>query len=366
MFRAVALAITLLWLFTSAAAACEPPPVDNASGSTGGVRARTTDATPTTPGPTDPAACTVAPRTLPELRQLIVDAGQAGATPSSEPSPVSLSALPTGEPADIETIAAITATVEQFMACINAGDALRFVAFVSDDFLRTVAADLGFVLDDTTELQTPAPLDEDEWTRLGEVTAARVLPDGRVGAVIIPAPPDDEPVFFIFVEEGDRWLIDGFVEIEDEDVDCCADSTTTTWQPVQGDAYEGVIVPEGDGPRFFRSLAGAEPAGYWTPAASAIAQLEEDLFVFIVPPPCGESPAPDQIWQELDSYRRQYAGFVADDGRRLILVNAFCTDTGLDWRSQPVAVADGGACFFQLTYDPTTGDFSDLDVNGEA
>jgi hypothetical protein len=29
-------------------------------------------------------------------------------------------------------------------------------------------------------------------------------------------------------------------------------------------------------------------------------------------------------------------------------------------------VLDGGACFFQITYDPAAGDFADLRVNGEA
>lgn len=29
-------------------------------------------------------------------------------------------------------------------------------------------------------------------------------------------------------------------------------------------------------------------------------------------------------------------------------------------------VQDGGACFFQITYDPASGDFSNLHVNGEA
>jgi hypothetical protein len=371
MFRALAIAITCFWLMTSAAAACEPPPADDATGSTGGVRAQTTDATPTPPSPTDPSACTVEPRSLPELEQLIAEGGRTG-EPPSEVTPVAIADLPAGEPADVETIAAITAATEQVMACINAGDFLRLLALFSDNAVRTFASDLGDSPEDLAALSTPEPTPEDEWVTLGEVTAARVLPDGRVGAVIYPAPPnDDDPAFFIFVQVGDRWLVDGFADIDDEggEVDCCAEPSltpATTWQPVQGDGYAGVIVPEADGPLFFQSLNGTEPAGYWTPTATEIDQLESNLSMYIYPPPCGDSPAPEQIWQNLETYHRQYAGFVADDGHNLILINAFCDDLGINWQSEPVVVMDGGACFFRLTYDPATGDFFDLRVNGEA
>jgi hypothetical protein len=52
MFRVLALALIFTWLFTSVAAACEPLPPGSPAGSSGGVRAQTTDATPATPAST--------------------------------------------------------------------------------------------------------------------------------------------------------------------------------------------------------------------------------------------------------------------------------------------------------------------------
>jgi hypothetical protein len=210
MFRAVPLAITLLWLTTGAAAAGE-------------AHAQATDAAPAAPGPTDPASCTVEPRTMAELRQIIDAAAQARATPAPEPSPLPLSALPPGEPADAETVAAITATVEQAVACRNATDTLRYLALLSDDLLRALAVDLAyFIVEDRTGLRTPTPLYEEDWIHLEEISCARVLPDGRVGAVVEAG---GQRSFLIFVADGDRCLIDDDVAIEDAGEDSCAEST---------------------------------------------------------------------------------------------------------------------------------------------
>ena len=37
-----------------------------------------------------------------------------------------------------------------------------------------------------------------------------------------------------------------------------------------------------------------------------------------------------------------------------------------DWTSQPVFVADGGDCFFSVSYEPASGSFEDLRINGDA
>ena len=62
---------------------------------------------------------------------------------------------------------------------------------------------------------------------------------------------------------------------------------------------------------------------------------------------------------------RQYVPVVVA-GRKLIYVNAFCGTKVADWRTQFVIICDGGASVWGALYDPTTEEFSDLEVNGVA
>jgi hypothetical protein len=71
-------------------------------------------------------------------------------------------------------------------------------------------------------------------------------------------------------------------------------------------------------------------------------------------------------------YYRQYVGIVLGN-RKLIYLNAFCQKPddvvvrqGGDWRQNPIDVCDGGDCFWSAVYDPVSGEFSDLQVNGIA
>jgi hypothetical protein len=71
-------------------------------------------------------------------------------------------------------------------------------------------------------------------------------------------------------------------------------------------------------------------------------------------------------------YHRQYVGIVVGE-RKLIYINAFCDNPedvvvrqGGDWRQHPIDVCDGGDCFWSAVYDPLSGEFSDLQVNGIA
>lgn len=130
----------------------------------------------------EPAACTVEPRPVDDLIALL-------ATPPSGPpdlpTPV---VVPSGEPADAATVAAVTATTREIVACVHAGDFLRAYALFTDDALRETLS--GF--------QTGAPLTREQLAGFFDgppepipgnppevrVLEARVLPDGRVLAVI--------------------------------------------------------------------------------------------------------------------------------------------------------------------------------------
>src|SRR5207253_1367628 len=82
-----------------------------------------------------PAACTVAPRSTDELRALF-------RAVAATPLPTSLEATPApalpppGAPAGEQTVAEITATWRQYLACLRAGDQARMFALLSDNMVR--------------------------------------------------------------------------------------------------------------------------------------------------------------------------------------------------------------------------------------
>lgn len=104
---------------------------------------------------------------------------------------------------------------------------------------------------------------------------------------------------------------------------------------------------------------------YWTPEQAQVRALEAGLVPFL------ESEiAPDDFrygfWEELDGYKRQFFGVTLERGTPLIYANYFCADGFDNWRTSYVLVMDGGECFFQVLYNPATGDFSRLSINGFA
>ena len=133
-------------------------------------------------------------------------------------------------------------------------------------------------------------------------------------------------------------------------------------QPISEPLYAGIIVSAAEAPEFFRSFFGESADGYWTPRAEDVARLEAALPAFLREAAVARSP---ELWQRLPDYTRQYVGIV-EDGRERVFVNAFCDDLGIEWRTTPVAVEDGGDCFFQVTYDVASATFANLMVNGEA
>jgi hypothetical protein len=71
-----------------------------------------------------------------------------------------------------------------------------------------------------------------------------------------------------------------------------------------------------------------------------------------------------------EEYFRQYVA-VLSAGKKLIFVNAFCEDIknsspSPDWRNHLEIIADGGTCVWHALYDPFTGKFSGLEINGRA
>lgn len=134
------------------------------------------------------------------------------------------------------------------------------------------------------------------------------------------------------------------------------------FQAVETAGFEGVIVPAAEAEAFLLAFYGAGASGYWTPGREDVLQLEERLPAFLQTSPDPRSP---DLWQKLARYKRQYVG-VIENGTRKIFVSAFCDTMGVDWKREPVAVADGGDCFFEVQYEPDSGAFVDLYVHGES
>lgn len=165
-----------------------------------------------TPTPEVPPAelCTVDAPSLDQLNEVIL---APNASPVATRTP---GVTPDGEPADAETIAAVTAVVRELTACFNAGELIRAYGLYSDAYLRRLFnRQGGFTRTGYDSLATPQPADDPaDNTAIIEIADVRVLADGTVGATVtmryasIPMP---KTFFFTFIHIGDRWLIDGIL-----------------------------------------------------------------------------------------------------------------------------------------------------------
>jgi hypothetical protein len=122
--------------------------------------------------------------------------------------------LSSGEPADAETVAAITATMGQLAACSNAGDRLGGLGAVSDGFIHALYQALfgngGVTRAELEALLAPpaTPATDGDRIEAFAITDVVVLADGRVAGVVVTSDPDEEPLLIYFVELEGRWLID--------------------------------------------------------------------------------------------------------------------------------------------------------------
>jgi hypothetical protein len=259
----------------------------------------------------------------------------------------------------------VTATIAQFAACANAGDYLRFLALFSDDFIRNYAEDIGILLAEDDPLLTPSPVAENDRVIVDEIANVIELADGRVSALVTFTIADDseEPVIVVFTLEYDqnreRWLIDDFREVISED-------NQSGWTVVQGEGYEGVLVPEEEARALTDFYVSGPVQTVWKPSEEIVASLEEDLPSYLQTMAAVTPGISDDFVDRLPTYKRQYVGFIQEDGLALILVNATCAGDDQIWRTRPVIVMDGGDCFFRVTYNPGTGSFKDFQVNGQA
>ena len=110
------------------------------------------------------------------------------------------------------------------------------------------------------------------------------------------------------------------------------------------------------------SRRGPKVDGHWEATEQQIVSLESNLKRI--------SSLRPQNWREMsithpENCCRQYVPVIVS-GRKLIYVNAFCGIEGPGWRTDFVTICDGGESVWGVLYDPTTEEFSELEINGRA
>jgi hypothetical protein len=154
--------------------------------------------------------CSAAPRTregflaLAQATPGVLQAEMRGTAVATPPMPTE------GIPADPVVIAAVTTTVNESTACLNAGDIPRLLALYSDNafYLAYGGGGLGNPQEDEKaleSLETPQPLPASQRVLTPIVSDVRLLPDGRVTALIRSG---SQQSLTVFVESNGRYLFD--------------------------------------------------------------------------------------------------------------------------------------------------------------
>ena len=116
--------------------------------------------------------------------------------------------------------------------------------------------------------------------------------------------------------------------------------------------------------------AGAKPkdrwvkveGGSWVPTAETVVRIKEQIGPFVT----ARAKVDTRNLREWRSYTFQYQG-QEKSGKKFVFINAFCVNNDKpNPTKQMVFVLDGGACFFNVKYDPDKNQFFELVINGEA
>lgn len=172
------------------------------------------DVPPVVNFPISPGAveCTVEPR-APEALVALLGTPVAGGEPAVEPSPV---AVPVGQRADEETRESVIAAVSELTACFNVGDSLRAFALATDAFLQAYVEENDLTAEDIAMLLLPAsePTVAEAQSTILAVSNIAELADGRTGAFVVTTSEWRGPAtsYMIFVQDGDRWLLDEVID----------------------------------------------------------------------------------------------------------------------------------------------------------
>lgn len=134
---------------------------------------------------------------------------------------LTLETSPAGEPVDQATVEAVTATVTTALNCRNAGDFTRVYTLFSDRLIGQVLGNRDTVPPEIIAAlqQAPQRVRPPFRVNLVELSGAVLLPDGRVGAVVVTANATHAYTDFLaFVNEDGSWLIDEAIVVSSTSV----------------------------------------------------------------------------------------------------------------------------------------------------
>jgi hypothetical protein len=156
-----------------------------------------------------PEECVIEPLSA---EAIALFATPAAVNPAASPeAPIVPFGAPDGDPADAETVAAVSAVNREAWACINGGDWPRFLAYWTTELVHQtfLPEDIAFL---TSQPVVAPPIDEQ--TALYATLDVEILPDGRVGLYeVVDTAGDPLPVeinYQIFVLTDHGWRLDGF------------------------------------------------------------------------------------------------------------------------------------------------------------
>jgi hypothetical protein len=124
---------------------------------------------------------------------------------------------PTGAEADADTIAAVSRTIREAIACRNGGDFARAYALMTDHMLVQLFGGPTTIDPEISAALAAAPdrVPKERRLALLAIIDVRMLADQRVGAVVETKNADETfRDYIFFAKDGERWLIDESVPLE--------------------------------------------------------------------------------------------------------------------------------------------------------
>lgn len=119
--------------------------------------------------------------------------------------------FPSGEPVDDMVIEAIEAVAQEFAACSNMGDLLRYSALYTDELLLRQGFQAYWSREEAIAALTaePKPVSAESEVVIGPAHSARLLTDGRVGAAFVfERAGAARTVFVVFEQQDGHWRLD--------------------------------------------------------------------------------------------------------------------------------------------------------------
>nr|MBA3451098.1 hypothetical protein [Chloroflexia bacterium] len=164
-----------------------------------------------------PEECQIAPRPFPLFPAGVGQRAAATPAPVATP-PAPPFTPPAGDPADTETVAAVTATVREALACRNAGEPLRAYSLFTQDMIVALYGGPATIDPELRRavVEGPTPIPRARRLAIVAIDDVVILPDGRTGAVVATETARRTFRDYLIFEQdpaSGRWLIDESVPL---------------------------------------------------------------------------------------------------------------------------------------------------------